>query len=424
MSAIKPLLDLAARALDCPYPYYAQLRQGPAVAYDADHNIYIVSHYADVININTRPQVFSNRNPMGPAITAALERLGRVLATRPASFQERAMTVLRRGDVLFTADPPEHSRHRKILNKALTPTAIRGIEPRITAHCAGLLAGIAVDTATDLLPAFAIPAPVYALASLLGVPIDRAADFFRWAGAINATIGTALDDDALLAAIEAQMEFWSYFEAQIEQRRMAPRDDLISAVTQARGDDGQPLTLNEMVGICSQLVGAGADTTTKLIANTAYRVCLDLPLQSRLRADPALLPACLEEMLRLEPPVQGMFRVATQDFKLAEQVIPAGALVWSLYASANRDEAVFCRPDEIKLERENLRAHLSFGHGPHICIGASLARSVARIAIDALLRRFDSIELAQADFVPSYEPSYIMRGMKALPVRASGPRRA
>lgn len=424
MSAIKPVLDLSAPAVACPYPYYAQLRQGPAVAYDAAHDIYIVSHYADVVSVNTRPQVFSNRNPMGPAISAALERLGRVLATRPASFQARAMTVLKRGEVLFTADPPEHSRHRKILNKALTPTAVRDMEPKIREHCLGLLAKISHDQPTDLLPAFAVPAPVYSLASLLGVPVDRAADFFRWAGAINSTIGTALDDEGLLAAIEAQMEFWSYFEAQIEQRRKAPSDDLISAVTQALGDDGQPLTLNEMVGFCSQLVGAGADTTTKLIANTAYRLCTDLPLQSRLRADPAAVPACLEEMLRLEPPVQGMFRVATQDFTLGEQVIPAGALVWSLYASGNRDEAVFCRPDEIDLDRENLRAHLSFGHGPHVCIGASFARSVARIAIDTLLQESGSIELAQPGFSPGFEPSYIMRGMRELPVRLGKPFRA
>lgn len=424
MSAIKPVLDLTAPAVACPYPYYAQLRQGPAVAYDADHDIYIVSHYADVVSVNTRPQVFSNRNPMGPAISAALERLGRVLATRPASFQARAMTVLKRGEVLFTADPPEHSRHRKILNKALTPTAVRDMEPRIREHCQGLLARITHVQPTDLLPAFAVPAPVYSLASLLGVPVDRAADFFRWAGAINATIGTALDDEGLLAAIEAQMEFWSYFEAQIEQRRRAPADDLISAVTQAAGDDGQPLTLNEMVGFCSQLVGAGADTTTKLIANTVYRLCTDLTLQSRLRQDPASVPACLEEMLRLEPPVQGMFRVATQDFALGEHRIPSGALVWSLYASANRDEAVFCRADELDLDRDNLRAHLSFGHGPHVCIGANFARSVARIAIETLLQASGTLELAQPGFVPGFEPSYIMRGMRALPVRLGKPRGA
>lgn len=412
---LEAVFALEPGAVRCPYPHYAQLRE--RVHHDPLLDVYVLSRHADVVDVNTRPEVFSNANPMGPAITDALQRLGRVLATRPPQFQARAMTVLRRGDVLFTADPPAHSRHRRILNKAMTPSAVRAIEPRIEAQCAALATAVPASGCIDLVAAYAVPAPVQALATLLGVPLERAADFQRWAAAINATIGTALSDAGLLAAIEAQMEFWDFFAGEIAARQRSPGTDLLSAVTQARSGDDAPLTLDEMVGFCTQLVGAGADTTTKLISAAVERLARDPSLQASLRARREELPAFLEEVLRLEPPVQGMFRVATAAFELDGVRIPAGALVWSLYGAANRDASVFPAPDTLDWQRGNLRQHLSFGHGPHLCIGANLARAVARIALDTLLGTFRHVELTDPDFVPEYEPSYVMHGMKTLPVR-------
>jgi cytochrome P450 len=417
MNTLDPIFALEPDAVRCPYPHYASLRQAGRVFHDAERDVYVVSHHADIVAVNTRPQVFSNQNPMGPAITEAMQRLGRVLATRPAAFQARAMTVLRRGDVLFTADPPEHSRHRRILNKAMTPSAVRAIEPLIEAQCRALAEAFVPGTRFDLLSAYARPAPVLALATLLGVPLSRADDFYRWASAINATIGTAIGDDELLAAIDAQMEFWDYFEAEIQARIASPGGDLLSAVTQARSESDAPLSINEMVGFCSQLVAAGSDTTTKLIAAAVYLLARDPALDQAVRADSERIPAFLEEVLRLEPPVQGMFRVATAPFELDGVVIPVGALVWSLYGSGNRDAAVFACPDAVDLNRPNPRGHLSFGHGPHVCIGATLARAVARIAMQELLAHCPRIELAEAGFVPDFEPSYVMHGMTALPVR-------
>jgi cytochrome P450 len=254
---------------------------------------------------------------------------------------------------------------------------------------------------------------------LLGVPLARSDDFQRWATAINATIGTALTDAELLAAVEAQMEFWDFFTGEIEARQNSPGTDLLSAVTQASSGTDTPLTRDEMVGFCTQLVGAGADTTTKLISTALLLLARDTNLQTQLRATPAEIPAFLEEVLRLEPPVQGMFRVATRNVELAGAQIPAGALVWSLYGAGNRDASVFPEPDTLDWHRDNLRQHLSFGHGPHLCIGANLARAVARIAVRTLLAEFRHIELADPAFVPDYEPSYVMHGMKALPLRLS-----
>lgn len=412
---LEPVFALDPEAIRCPYPHYAQLRE--RVHHDAVLDVYVVSRHADVLDVNTRPDVFSNANPMGPAITDVLQRLGRVLATRPSQFQARAMTVLRRGDVLFTADPPEHSRHRRILNKAMTPSAVRAIEPLIELQCARLAGAMPTTQPIDLIRVYATPAPVQALATLLGVPVELAADFQRWAVAINATIGTALTDAELLAAIEAQMEFWDFFASEIAARQKSPRTDLLSAVTQARSETDAALTLDEMVGFCTQLVGAGADTTTKLISAAMSIIASDAALQAQLRAAPGDLPGFLEEVLRLEPPVQGMFRVAKTTFELDGVHIPAGALVWSLYGAANRDASVFSAPDMLDWRRDNLRQHLSFGYGPHLCIGANLARAVARIAVRTLLEEFSRIEIAVPGFTPDFEPSYVMHGMKALPLR-------
>jgi cytochrome P450 len=148
-------------------------------------------------------------------------------------------------------------------------------------------------------------------------------------------------------------------------------------------------------------------------------LCEDADLMARARAHPEDLPRFLEEGLRLESPVQGLFRVATADTELGGVAIPQGAHVWVVYASGNRDEAVFDRPDEFDADRAKLRAHQAFGHGPHSCIGAPLARAVARIAFEVLLERLADIRLAEPGFVPRYDPSYVMHGMQSLPLRFS-----
>jgi cytochrome P450 len=176
------------------------------------------------------------------------------------------------------------------------------------------------------------------------------------------------------------------------------------------------LTLNEMVGFCSQFIGAGADTTNKQLSSFMLTLCRNPAMMATLRADPDELPRYLEEGLRLEAPVQGLFRVAMADTELGGVAIPAGAHVWLVYGSSNRDEEVFERPDEFDVDRPKLRSHHSFGYGPHSCIGAPLARAVARIGFEVLLSRLDDIALADPAFEPVFHPSYIMHGMAELPI--------
>lgn len=415
-TVLGPVLRQEQDAVRCPYPHYARLREEAPVHHDAERDIYVVTRHEDIEKVNTQPRLFSNQNPMGPTVAGAIAALERVLPKTSPEFAQRAAVVMRRGDVLFTQDPPDHSRHRRILNRALTPRAVARIEPDIRAGCHELVDAFAGDGRVDLVPAFSSPAPIRALAQLLGVPAERSADFARWADAINASIGTAMTDDDVLAALEAQMDFWAFFEAELEHRREHPGEDLLSAVAHARSEGEEPLTLNQMVGFCSQLIGAGADTTTKQLSAFVHMLCRDEALMARARARPGDLPAMLEECLRLESPVQGLFRVATADTELGGVPIPAGAHVWVVYASGNRDESVFDRPDEFDADRSRLRSHLAFGHGPHSCIGAPLARAVSRVGAEVLLERLDDLRLADPDFVPRYDPSYVMHGMQSLPL--------
>lgn len=411
-----PVFAQDQEAMRCPYPHYEQLRRTAPVYHDPDYDIYVVTRHADIERVNTAPRLFSSQNPMGPTVSGAIAAITRAMTDVTPEFAERVRVVMSRGDVLFTQDPPDHSRHRRILNKALTPRAVARIEPQIRQLCHTLVDGFAGSGSVDLVPAYCSPAPIQALATLLGVPVESSGDFARWADAINSTIGTSMTDEALLATLETQIEFWTFFENEVEDRRRNPKDDLITAVVEARNEGDAPLTPNEMVGFFSQLIGAGADTTSKLLSSFMLMLCEDPALTAHVRAHPDDLPRCLEEALRLESPVQGLFRVATEDTELGGVAIPQGAHVWVVYASGNRDPEVFDRPDDYDAGRAKLRSHQAFGHGPHSCIGAPLARAVSRIGFEVLLERLDDIRLAEEGFVPRYDPSYVMHGMQSLPL--------
>ncbi|NKY41863.1 cytochrome P450 [Nocardia cerradoensis] len=422
-SPMKALFDGDAKSIQCPYPSYARLRNEAPVFHDPEHDIYVVTRHADIEAVNTQPKLFSSQNPIGPTVTEAVTAIGRALSEASPEFIERVRVVLAKGDVLFTQDPPVHTRHRRVLNKALTPRAIARIEPQIREACHELIDGFATPgepCEVEFISAFCDPAPIRVLAALLGVSAERSADFARWADAINSSTGTTMSNEALLASLDTQAEFWQFFEAEFADRVENPGDDLLTSIVQARDDDGTPLTPNEMVAFCSQLVAAGADTTSKLISSFMYMLCEDPELMARVRSHPDDLPRCLEEALRLESPIQGLFRIATADTEIGGVPIPAGAQVYVVYASGNRDESIFDEPCKYDPDRDRLRSHQAFGHGPHACLGATVARTVARISFEVLLERLADIEPAESGFVPHYSPNYIIRGMESLPLRFTG----
>jgi cytochrome P450 len=211
------------------------------------------------------------------------------------------------------------------------------------------------------------------------------------------------------------MEAYDFFIEQLEKRLRTPSDDLLNDVAHAKLGD-EELTFNEKLQISTLLMIAGNETTTSLIGSATLMLLRDQPLRERLTADQSLIPAYVEEALRLEPPTQGMFRIAKSDTEIGGVQIPAGSFLWLIYASGNRDDDAFVEPDDVRLGREDGHPHLSFGGGPHFCLGANLARAEARIALETMLRRLPEIRLAPGEEGDEWFPNLIQHALARLNV--------
>jgi cytochrome P450 len=388
------------------------------VVFDDDAGFFVVTGYKEAQFVTGHPELFSSANPMGPSVAPAAAAIEAALAGDPALAARVTAINTNRGVVLFTADPPRHTRHRKLLSRALTARAVAALEPDIRAICSDAVDSFAGRGTVEFIGEYASVISALTLGIVLGVPRTDTRNFLRWGRAINTSIGAQLTQAEIRACITDQLEFLNYFEAQIETRRAAPSGDILSAIANARYENEEPFTAEEVLGITSQIVSAGVETTSKLIG-TGMRFLCDRPdMLERCSATPELIPGFLEECLRLEAPIQGLFRVATRDTVVGEQSIPSGAVIWVVWGAANRDHVVFESPAALDPSRENLRSHMSFGHGVHFCIGAPLARLEARIALETFLSRLQDIRLDTSAEV-AYEPNYIIHGITRLPMAFS-----
>jgi cytochrome P450 len=289
-------------------------------------------------------------------------------------------------DTLIAKDPPDHRKLRNLVNQAFTPRAVARLSERITQITQELLDRVRELGTMDVVADFAFPLPAKVIAELLGVPPEDWNIFQRWARIGDAEPGQAQQRSGR----SMREDMFDYFSRLLEERRRAPREDLISALSVAEVD-GERLSQTELLSFCTLLLAAGQETTKNLLANAI--VCLtDHPdsLQ-RLIREPALMPTAIEEVLRSLPPVWFLFRLTRSEVELAGQRIPANQMVLAWTASANRDPAQFPDPDRFAIEREPNR-HLAFGHGIHFCVGAPLARLEARIALPMLLTQLKHLQ--------------------------------
>ena len=289
-------------------------------------------------------------------------------------------------DTLIEKDPPDHRKLRNLVNLAFTPRAVARLSDRITQITQELLDQVRLQGKMDIVSDFAFPLPAKVIAELLGVPSEDWDIFQRWARVDSADPNLTRQE----AGRSMQEEMSDYFSKLLEERRRAPREDLISALSTAEVD-GERLSEYELVKFCTLLLAAGQETTKNLIANAI--VCFtDYPdRMERLIREPALMPTAIEEVLRYLPPVWFLFRQTRTDVELSGQHIPANQLVLAWTASANRDLAQFPDPDRFDIEREPNR-HLAFGHGIHFCVGAPLARLEARIALPMMLEQLRNLQ--------------------------------
>ena len=402
--------------IDDPFPYFEYLRaRGPVVRLPAHDVVAIVgfeegvaahgdSEHLSAVNSVTGPLPPLPFTPAGDDITAQIEA-------------HRARMPF--GEELLTQDAPRHPLLRSLLMRLFTPSRLRAMEPALTALADSLIDAIAPTGRIDVLPQFAQPYALLAIADLLGVPAEDRADFRRMLGAPPSQIGGGAQRDLINPLEFRKAAFLRY----IAERRASPRADILSDLANATYPDGGTPDAMDVVRAASILFGAGQDTTATLLA-AALRELAERPaLQATLRADPAGLPAFIEEVLRIAGPVKGTYRLARRPMTLGGVAIAPGTTLMLTTAAMNRDPRRFDNPAEFRLDRPAARDHLGFGRGPHTCPGAALARAETRISLERLLARLPAFSIDEAVHGPpqarhfAYAPSYTFRALASLRLR-------
>jgi cytochrome P450 len=310
---------------------------------------------------------------------------------------------------MLNADPPDHTRMRRLVNKAFTSRTVARLKPRIEQITDELLDGMAGKDSVDLLDALAFPLPITVICELLGVPSDDRDDFRVWSNIL-------LSSDTGDQVPEAAAKMAEYLTKLVASKRATPTEDLLTELVEAT-EDGDRLSEEELVGMAFLLMVAGHETTVNLIGNGVLHLLRSPDQLAALRADPDLLPAAVEEILRLDGPVNiATIRFATEPITLGGQDIPAGDFVLVALSSANRDPDKFTNPDALDLTRP-AGGHMAFGHGIHYCVGAPLARLEGQIALGKLIARFPDLTLAAEPDELVWRNSTLMRGLRKLPVR-------
>jgi cytochrome P450 len=313
---------------------------------------------------------------------------------------------------VLTTDGDDHRRLRRLVSKAFTPKMVEQLRPRIQEIADELLDELPPSGEADLVDAFAFPLPIIVIAELLGIPPEDRDRFRVWS---NTFVSPALGDDALGLFLEHTREFLTYLTELFERRRADPADDLVSALLQAE-EQGDSLRENELFSMMILLIVAGHETTVSLIANSVLALLSHPDELERLRREPELVPAAVEELLRYDSPVERTItRWAATDVELGGHTIRRGDFVIAVLGSANRDAARFADPEKLDLDRGDVR-HVGFGRGRHFCLGAPLARLEAEIALTTLLRRLPGLRLAVPAEELRYRPVPLFRSLATLPV--------
>lgn len=418
VSRAEALFGLDPASIRCPYPIFAGLReQAPVVWFDA-LEAFVVTKYELVLEVLRQPEVFSSRHATGPVQDRQVKEAMKALASEDADIGAMMAERTRHGvkPVLVHADPPVHARQRALVNRAFRPEVVRALEPTIVQVANDLIDSFVDRGSAEFVRDFAVPLPMTVIAIALGVASDRMEDFKRWSDGMTSGIGRpgiSKDDVAEIVRSRSQME--AFLRDEIASREVHAADDLLSQIVQSR-IDGERLSGFEVMDMAVQFLLAGNETTAMLITQAMLYLTRRPDLVATIRRDPELIPRFVEEVLRLEPPSQGLYRTANSDYVLGGVPIAAGSALWLAFAAGNRDPDHFVMPDECTLDQQRSAPHLGFGLGPHFCLGAGLARAEGRVAIERMLARLDDFALSVDESVLPMDPTFIVHRIRELPL--------
>lgn len=390
-----------------PFPEFARLRAEDPIHWSPAMKAWIITRHADVKQV-----ALNNRQ-------ISADRLTPFFKTNPEYLRGSIDSLVRYlNHWMVFRDPPDHTRLRRLFNKAFTPTSVSNLRPSIESIVAHLIDGMEARArrgeTVDYIADFAYPLPASVIMDLLGVPRADLERVKVWSDDIALFIGTAqVAGNKYLRAESGAKAMSDYFRSLVEARTSEPHDDMISHLVLAR-DDRDALTTDEIIGTCILLLFAGHETTTNLIGNGFLYSMRHRDQWERLVADRSLAGSAVEEYLRYDGPSGALARVAAADLEMGGKTIREGQRLFAFMNSANRDPEAVDDPDRFDIGREP-NAHLTFGHGIHFCLGAPLARLEAQIATTRLAERLPDIRLSGGD--PEWHDSLILRGVKRLPVQ-------
>jgi cytochrome P450 len=399
-----------------PHPYFDYLRSKNPVLQLPHYGVFAVTGYEEAAAVYKDTDTFSNCVALGgPFPPLPFEPEGDDISAQIEAHRDRFPMF----EHMVTMDPPAHTRARSLLSRLLTPSRLKENEDFMWRLADRQLEEFLANGECEFIAEYSKPFATLVIADLLGVPEDDRKQFRTVLGADRpgARVG-ALDH----ASVGINPLEWldEKFCCYIEDRRRVPRDDVLTALATANYPDGSTPEVIDVVRSATFLFAAGQETTAKLLS-AALQMLGDRPdIQRQLRKDRSLIPAFIEESLRMESPVKSDSRLARKPATIGGVDIPAGAVVMVLPGAVNRDPRRFENPHEFRVDRKNVREHMAFARGPHTCPGAPLARVEGRVSIERILDQMSDIRINEAKHGPAgdrrytYEPTYILRGLSEL----------
>ena len=387
-----------------PFPLYARLRDEDPAHWSPRLKAWVLTRYEDVKRVCLDS-------------TMSSDRLRPFFATLPPPEASKIAELARYLTLwMVFRDPPEHTRLRRLAARVFNVRSINALRPNIESLTAWLLERLAERKEFDFIGDFAMPLPALVIMDMLGAPREELARLKRLSDEMALFIGSARDaPEKYERAGAATREMADLFRELITARRAAPQRDLLSELV-ALDDGGDRLSDDELVATCILLLFAGHETTTHHLAN-GLRALLRFPAElDKLRANPALAPAAVEELLRYDGPIGAQVRIVQEAQTLHGKALKPGERVFLLMNAANRDPRAYANPERLDLSRNGV-PHLTFGFGAHICLGFPLARLEGQVALPAVLARWRRLELASEAI--EWMDSMVLRGMKAMPLRAT-----
>jgi cytochrome P450 len=385
--------------------YHAVREQGP-VYFDESLGQYIVTGYDEVRKWAADTENLSN-------VT------GLLLSFDSMPWQARINEIYEtRGflpmNTLTVSDPPLHTFHRSLVDKAFTASRVKQMADYLQGTIDGMIDSFIDKGECDFYAEFASLVPIHVIASQLGVELGDIDWFKQCSDAVIAESNPSNTEEDQVAITLQITELQRFIADRIEEFQQEPGDCLLSDLVHA-DDNGRSMSMREMVSVVLILLVAGNDSTSLALTSAMHRL-ITLGLEEELRAEPSRIPAFVEEVLRLEAPVQGLYRRVVNDIRIGDTDIPKGAIVVLRFGAANYDPAQFAEPDALRLDRSNARNHLTFGAGPHFCLGNQLARAELRIALETLLRRMHGFRLAEPDSRENWLAHFLVYGPHRLKI--------